>query len=240
MHRRRSDHCFVQLAFQHHGNLLIIDNPRPDRSLHRDQATFIRLSTSCPHHPLPSITEARYLKLFTDGRGSHSKFWWDGIRYPVFDRLILNPLLSITAIHLSSCSSTSSNVSFTSTKSPANSIAQGGIVLASYANTSMISMKKSGLSADPWCNPTFTSKYPVLPHIVFILVLVHLCMSCITFTYPSGIYPYQIIPTWSYLVLFPLYLSARDSIYFVRNFERVWARTTSSGSLFHGSTTLCV
>ena len=52
---------------------------------------------------------------------------------------------------------------------------------------SMIIMKRSGLSADTWCNPTFISKYSVLPHLVFTLVLFPLYMSCITFTYRSGI-----------------------------------------------------
>ena len=66
-----------------------------------------------------------------------------GTRYSVFEQLILNPLFSIMALHLSSSSSTSSAVSLASTKSSANSIAQGGLVLASSANTSMIIMKRS-------------------------------------------------------------------------------------------------
>ncbi len=62
------------------------------------------------------------------------------------------------------------------TKSSANSIAQDVLVLAFSAKTSMIIMKKSELSTYPWtvthwCNPTFTSKYSVLPHLLFTLVL---------------------------------------------------------------------
>ena len=46
----------------------------------------------------------------------------------------------------------------------ANIIAQGVLVLPFSANTSMIVAKRSGISADPWCNPTFTSKYSIVPH----------------------------------------------------------------------------
>ena len=57
---------------------------------------------------------------------------------------------------------------------------------------------------------------------------------------PGHTWSYLVIHghNWSYLVLFSLYRSVRDSIYLVRKFERVWAHTTSSVSLFHGSTTL--
>ena len=48
---------------------------------------------------------------------------------------------------------------------PANSIAHGGLVLAYSANTSKIIMKRSGLSAGPWCNLIFASKYSVLSHL---------------------------------------------------------------------------
>ena len=105
----------------------------PDRFLHFDQATIIRPSTSFPHPPLPSITQPMYLKLFTDGSGSPSNF----TTQPV-DEMVPGTLFSITALHLSSSSSTSSTVSPTSTNSSANSIAHGGLVLASSANTSLI------------------------------------------------------------------------------------------------------
>ena len=55
------------------------------------------------------------------------------------------------------------------TKSSANSIAQDVLVLAFSAKTSMIIMKRSELSTYSWCNPTFTSKYSVLPHLLFTL-----------------------------------------------------------------------
>ena len=117
----------------------------------------------------PSIVTMRLLFLHR-----HHFHTLHGTRYSVFDQLILNPLFSIMALHLSSSSSTSSAVSLTSTKSSATGIGLGGLVLASSANTSMMLMKRSGLSEDPWCNPTLTSKYSVLPHIVLTLVFVPL------------------------------------------------------------------
>ena len=70
--------------------------------------------------------------------------WWYGTRYVVLDRLIFNPLFSITTLHLPSSSSISYTVSLTSTKSSANNIAQGGLVIASCSNTSMIIIIRSG------------------------------------------------------------------------------------------------
>ena len=73
-------------------------------------------------------------------------------------------------------------VSLTSTKSSANSIAQGGLVLAFSANTSMITMRRHGLSQIPGVTPLSRQSTPESFHI-----LSSRYMSCITFKYPSGI-----------------------------------------------------
>ena len=85
----------------------------------------------------------------------------DDNRYSVFDRLIINPFCSITALHLSSYFSTSSTVLLTNTKSSANNITPCGLVLDSSAITSKIIMKRSGISAGPCCNPTVYILYRV-------------------------------------------------------------------------------
>ena len=54
------------------------------------------------------------------------------------------------------------------------------------ANTSIMIMNSSGLSVDPWCNPTSMLKYWVNPHRVFTLVLV--ALSWMMVMYASGIF----------------------------------------------------
>ena len=56
------------------------------------------------------------------------------------------------------------------------------------ANTSIMIMNSSGLSVDPWCNPTSMLKYWVNPHRVFTLVLVALYISWMMVMYASGIF----------------------------------------------------
>ena len=72
------------------------------------------------------------------------------------------------------------------TRSSANNITHGGSFPISACSTSMISIKRSGLSAYPWCNPTATWKYSVSPVLVDTRVSQSLYISCIIATYHSG------------------------------------------------------
>ena len=67
-----------------------------------------------------------------------------------------------------------------------NDITHGGSFSISACSSSMISIKRSGLNADPWCNPTRTWKYSVSPVLVDTRVSQSLYISCIIVTYPSG------------------------------------------------------
>ena len=72
------------------------------------------------------------------------------------------------------------------TRSSANNITHGGSFPISVCSTSIISIKRSGLNADPWCNPTPTRKYSVSPALVDTRVSQSLYISCIIVIYPSG------------------------------------------------------
>ena len=72
------------------------------------------------------------------------------------------------------------------TRSSANNITHGGSFPISVCSTSMMSIKRSGLNADPWCNPTPTWKYSVSPALVDTRVSQSLYISCIIVIYPSG------------------------------------------------------
>ena len=69
--------------------------------------------------------------------------------YAVFVRLTLSPCLSNWSRHISSSLSTAAlHVSYSS-RSSANSMAEGGSVSISEASTSVVMMKMRGLIADP-------------------------------------------------------------------------------------------
>ena len=111
-----------------------------------------------------------------------------GLKYSVFFLLIISPFSSSTSLHLSSCCSTSNLDSSHITRSSAKSIAHGGSLWILLANTSIMIMKTSGLSVDPWCNPTSMLKYWVNPQRVFTPVLVALYISSMMVMYASGMF----------------------------------------------------
>ena len=98
----------------------------------------------------------------------------------------LSPWYSNVSLHLSSCSSASALLCSQMTRSSANNITHGGSFPISVCSTSMISIKSSGLIADPWCNSTPTREYSVSPALVDTRVSQALYIYCIIVTYPSG------------------------------------------------------
>ena len=87
--------------------------------------------------------------------------------------------------YFKSCSSASSRVLSHDTRSSANSIAWGGPLPTSFDITSITVMNNNGLSAEPWCRPTFTSKLSVDPISVLTDVVHPSYISCITLMYSS-------------------------------------------------------
>ena len=147
--------------------------------------------------------------------------------YSVFPLLTLSPWDSNVSLHLSSCISTSALLCSQMTRSSANNIPHGGSFPISACRTSMISIKRSGLNADPWCNPTPTWKYSASPVLVDTRVSQSLYISCIIVTYPlwdtflPETPPYQ-FPGYSVVCLLRIYedhveLFIHLSVFFLEN-----------------------
>ena len=129
----------------------------PDTSLHLAQATFTLLFTSVSEPPSAANILPRYLITFIVCIGQSPNFMFSSLCgvgiYSVLVLLMRSPCLSNWSLHLSnSCSTFSLDVS-QSTRSSANSIDSGGLLPSSLAKTSMIIMKRRGLSAEPWWRP---------------------------------------------------------------------------------------
>ena len=162
----------------------------PDNPLQEFHADRTLLSTSAPQPPVASIVDPKYINELVHGIGTA------GLKYSVFFLPILSPFSYSTSLHLSSCCSTSNLDPSQISRPSAKSIAHGGSLWILLANTSIIIMKSSGLSVDPWCNQTSMLKYWVNPKRVFTLVLVALYISWMIVMYASGMFffpsPHQI------------------------------------------------
>ena len=157
----------------------------PDNPLQEFHADRTLLSTSAPQPPVASIVDPKYINELVHGIGTPAKQTSSldpaGLKYSVLFLPILSPFSYSTSLHLSSCCSTSN-------------LDPSQISRPSY--TSIIIMKSSGLSVDPWCNQTSMLKYWVNPKRVFTLVLVVLYISWMMVMYASGMFffpsPHQI------------------------------------------------
>ena len=162
----------------------------PVISLHLFQASRTLFLQSVVEPPSASNIDPRYLKVVTfliSSSPSLTLLLWheDGGRYSVLLLLTRSPLFSIALLHNSSCSSASLRVFSHNTRSSANNIAWGGPLPTSCEITSVIMMNNNGLSAEPWCRPTFTSKLSVDPISVLTDVVHPSYISCITLMYSS-------------------------------------------------------
>ena len=105
-------------------------------------------------------------------------------RYSVFDLLNFIPLLSNAYFQDSNLYSTSSLVSSQITISSANSIVHGHSLLTSSISLSIITAKRNGLNTDPWCSPTLTLKFSVVPTAHLTTVSLPSYISCTSCTFP--------------------------------------------------------
>ena len=97
-------------------------------------------------------------------------------KYPVFVRLMRNPLPPKTALYFSNLLLTSSLDSTTNMLSSANKMPYGTIFQID------LEISTIGLSVNPWCRPTLTRNDSIIPP-VFMLINTLLYMSCITLMY---------------------------------------------------------
>ena len=153
------------------GNLL--SQITPDTLLHPFHPACTLYFTSLSQPPLSCTVDHKYLNSFTLGTFVSSIFTVSSSfppfmqRYSVFDLFTFIPLLSNAYFQDSNLCSTSSLVSSQITISSANSIDHGGSLLTSSVSLSIITAKRNGLNADPWCNlETFCSSY-CTPHHCF-------------------------------------------------------------------------
>ena len=80
-----------------------------------------------------------------------------------FPAFTFNPLSSRLALQSATRLPSCSIVGAIITRSSAYSNSEGRPLLASLETTSMTAVNNSGLSTDPWCKPTFTSKLSLSP-----------------------------------------------------------------------------
>ena len=104
---------------------------------------------------------------------------------PSFSCWLAAPCSQSHVEHTSSCSSAYSHVLSHNTMSSANSIAWGGPLPTYFDMTYITVMNNNGLSAEPWCRPTFTSKHSVDPISVLTDVVHPSYISCIILMYSS-------------------------------------------------------
>ena len=161
----------------------------PVTSLHLFQASRTRFLRSVVVPPSASNIDPIYLNAFTFLISSAPSLTLSlqegGGRYSVLFLLARSLLFSIAFLHNSSCYSASSHVFSHNTRSSANSIAWGGPLPTSFDITSITVMNNNGLSAEPWCTPTFTSKLSVDPISVLTDVVHPSYISCVTLMYYS-------------------------------------------------------
>ena len=146
------------------GNLL--SQITPDTFLHLLHPSCTLLFTSLSQLPPSCTVDPRYLNSFTLHTFLSSIFTVSS-SFPPFAQIFG---LSHTFIPLSnayfqdsSLRYTSSLVSLQITISSANSIVHGGSLLTSSVSLSIITANRNGLNADPWCSPTLTLKFSVVP-----------------------------------------------------------------------------
>ena len=87
-----------------------------------------------------------------------------------FPAFTFNPLPSRLALQSATRLPSCSIVGAIITRSSAYSNSEGRPLLASLETTSMTAANNSGLSTDPWCKPTFTSKLSLSPAFVLTIV----------------------------------------------------------------------
>ena len=173
------------------GNLL--SQITPDTLLHPFHPACTLFFTSLSQPLLSYTVDPKYLNSFTLGTFVSSIFTVSSSfppfiqRYSVFDLLTFIPLLSNAYFQDSNLRSTSSLVSSQITISSANSIVHGGSLLTSSVSLSIITAKRDGLNADPWCSPTLTLKLSVVPIAHLTTVSVPSYISCTSCTYFSTI-----------------------------------------------------
>ena len=149
------------------GNLL--SQIIPDTLLHPFHHACTLFFTSLSQSPLSCTVDPKYLNSFTLGTFVSSIFTVSSSflpfmhRYSVFDLLTFIPLLSDAYLQDSNLCSTSSLVSSQITISSANSIVYCGSLLTSSVNLTIITANRNRLNADPWCSPTLTLKFSVVP-----------------------------------------------------------------------------
>ena len=152
----------------------------PVTSLHLFHASRTRFLQSVVVPPSASNIDPRYLNVVTFLNSSPPSLtlsWQEDCgKYSVFILLTRSPLFSIAFLHTSNCSSASLRVLSHNTRSSANSIAWGGPLPTSFDITSITVMNNNGLSAEPWCRPTFTSKLSVDPISVLTDVVHHMML----------------------------------------------------------------
>ena len=93
----------------------------------------------------------------------------------VFSSFIFRPLSLRHSFHFLNFSFNSSSHFPTSTRSSVYSISHGRPSLTLCVTASITIMKSSGLSAEPWCTPTFTPNHS-LTHPSYDLILVLACL----------------------------------------------------------------
>ena len=173
------------------GNLL--SQITPDIFLHPFHPACTLFFTSLSQPPLYCTVDLKYLNSFTLGTFASSIFTVSSSfspfmqKYLVFDLLTFIPLLSNAYLQDSSLRSTSSLVFSQITISSANSIVHCGSLLTSSVSLSIITAKRNGLNADPWCSPTLTLKLSVVPtaHLTTVSLPSYIsCTSCTVHTFP--------------------------------------------------------
>ena len=158
------------------GNLL--SQITPDTFLHQFHPACSLFFTSLSQLQLSCIVDPKYLNSFTLGTFVSSIFT-DSLlfppfthRYLVYDLINFIPLLCNAYLQHSSLHSTFFLVSSQIALSSANSIVHGGSLFTSSVSLSIITAKRIGLNADPWCSPTLTLKLSVVSvaHLTIVLL----------------------------------------------------------------------
>ena len=173
------------------GNLL--SQITPDTFLHPFHPACTLFYTFLSQPPLSCTVDPKYLNSFTLDTFVSSIFTVSLSfppfmhRYSIFDLLTFILLLSNAYFQDSNLCFTSSLVSSQITISSANSIVHGSSLLTSSVSLSIINANRNGLNADPWCSPTLTLKFFVIPTAHFTTVSLPSYISCSSRTYFSTI-----------------------------------------------------
>ena len=147
----------------------------PDRSLYLLHAALTLALTASSDPPSSLMVTLKYLDVFTCLRLVLSLM----IAFvslllltitSVFPMLTFSPLLSILICQSSHLLCISSSISVTTARSSANSSSRGNPRLNSSLMTSSTTIKRNGLSPDPWCRPTLMGNSSVVPCMVLTTV----------------------------------------------------------------------